>query len=415
MKTLPLVIAASLAANAALLALVFTRPADSTATSFSLNSQPSTLNASASSSPAVDAQLWAHLDPGTADFPRLIARLRAAGFPPKIIRAIVAARIRADFAARRRALYPEQGKAPFWQHDQPADPKVRTALRDLRREETALVNQLFGGPDPDQTLAMSVFERRNYGDLPADKVSRLAAVKRDYDEMRSEIYEAAGGGTMLPEDRAKLALLEKEQRADFAQFLTPQEVADYELRTSSTATQMRYNLTAFAPEEAEFRTIFALQKAFDDKAGRMFPGMTQEQMRAHSEEQKKVTDQIKTALGPERGAEYERAIDYGYRQASLIAERLNLPKTSAADVWQVQKDVEKRTSELYTDNTLAPEARTAQQAALIQEANAKVTAALGERGAALYKQSFGYWLQAPTTRPATPGSGTTTTVIRTGP
>jgi hypothetical protein len=401
MKTLPLVIAASLAANAALLVLLFTRPAESTAALPSLNSQPSPLNSSPSPSPSLapDPQLWARLDPGATDFPSLIARLQSAGFPPKVIRAIVAARIRADFAARRRAIFPEQGTAPFWQHDQPADPKVRTALRDLRREETTLVNQLFGGPDSDQTLFMSVFERRNYGDLPAEKVSRLAAVKRDYDEMRSEIYEAASGGTQLPEDRAKLALLEKEQRADFAQFLTPQELADYELRTSRTATQMRYNLTAFAPNEAEFRAIFALQKAFDDKFDPFSPGRTQDEIRTRGEEQKKTADQIKATLGPERGAEYERAIDYSYRQASLIAERLNLPKTSAADVWQIQKDTEQRTRELYTDRTLAPEARTARQAALLQEANAKVTTALGERGSALYKQSVGYWLQPPQPRP----------------
>lgn len=418
MKPFPLIIAASLAANAVLLAFVFTHSTRSStpnaaSTSPSATARAAAEAAAAKASAAINPKLWSNLNPTATDLPALIARLRAAGFPPSVIRAIITAQVREDYAARRKALNPVKISAEFWKNDQPADPKVRLAIRDLSREQEAVISRLLGGPDPDRTLFMGIYERRQYGDLPPEKVSQLSTVKRDYDEMRSDIYEASRGGTMLPEDRAKLALLDKEQRADFAQFLTPQELADYDLRSSNTAMQMRYNLSAFAPTEAEFRQIFDLQKAFDDKNGQMLPGMTQEQMRLRNEEQKKISEQIKAALGPERGADYERANDFVYRQASLVAERLNLPKTAAVDVWNVQKDLEKRTQALVTDNTVAPEARMAQRAALVEEANAKVTAALGERGATIYKQNGGFWLQTPTPRGtiSTPTTGT----IRLGP
>ncbi len=422
MKPLPFVIAASLAANVALFAFVFksAAPAGETASSAQTSAATAAQRAAAANgkaATALDPQLWPHLATA-ADLPSLVARLRAAGFPDSVIRAIASARLREAYLAKSRELNPTKGDTPFWKRTPTPDAKTRAALRDLARDQSDQLNRLFGGPDPDAALAQSFFQRQQFGDVPADKTEQLSRVKRDYDDMRSELYQSAGalsGGVLnlLPEDRAKLALLEKEQRADFAQILTPEELADYNLRSSNTANQMRYNLSVFEPSEAEFRAIFKLQEAFDDKNGQMTAGMTQDQMRLRTEEQKKVNEQIKAALGPERGADYERAIDYTYRQAAIVADRLNLPKTAALDVWNAQKDVESQQRALYSDTSLTPADRLAKQTAIVQAANAKVTTALGERGAAIYKQNGGYWLQAPTPRPATPGA--TNTVIRIGP
>lgn len=415
MKALPLIIAVSLAANTALLALVLTRPASApdTANPAAITAEKSAAARAAASAKAnaLDPQLWTGL--ASADPAALIARLRAAGFPPSVVRAIAAAQIREDYAARRRALNPDKGDTPFWKNNQPTDPKIRTSLRELYREQEDAINRLFGGPDPDRNLAMSVYERSQYADLPADKVAQLANVKRDYDDMRSEIYEATRGGTQLPEDRAKLALLDKEQRADFARFLTPQELADYELRTSSTANMMRYNLAAFNPTETEFRSIYALQSAFDERYGPMSGGMTQDQMRQRNEAQQQLNAQVKTLLGTERGTDFERANDFAYRQAVLVAERLDLPKTAVTDVWNVKADMEQRAKTLSA--SLTPAERATQMAALAREATAKVTASLGQKGFDIYKQNGGSWLQALQPRPTTvPAGGTPPTIIRTG-
>lgn len=417
MKPLPLLIAASVAANAALLALVLTRPTAAPSASGSatpaLRSQP----AAPSAPPAVNPRLWTDLAADPADLPGFVARLRAAGFPPTVVRALVTAQIREEYAARRRALHPGRGETPFWKNDQPTDPKTRLALRELNREADAKISELVGAPDLDRNIYLSLLDRRTTGDLPPEKAAQLTTIKRDYDDMRSEIYDTFRGGTMLPEDRAKLALLEKEQRADLALVLTPQELEDYDLRTGNTANQMRYNLTAFAPTEAEFRAIYKLQQAFDTQLGAMGPGMPLEQMRARNDAQKLLNDQIKAALGPERGAEYERATDFAYRQATLVADRLNLSATTAKDLWAAKADFEQRRTALITDTSLSVEARRTQTTALQQETLAKVSTLLTPRGAELYQQNGGFWVQQlqarPTSAPgASGGSGTLAPAVR---
>jgi hypothetical protein len=220
---------------------------------------------------------------------------------------------------------------------------------------------------------------------------------------------SGGPITLSAEDRAKIALLEKEQRADVQATLSPKEFEDYELRSSNTANTMRYQLSAFQPSEQEFRTIFPLQRAFEDQY-RLVMGSgdaaSQEAMRQRMEAQKQLTAQIKQALGPERGADYERSIDGNYQQIDRVVQRLELPKEAAVTVWNLQKETEQRLNALRQDRTLAPAARDAQLATLSQETTAKLTSALGQRGLDVYKQFGGYWLQNLQPRPSMPPTGT---------
>lgn len=424
MKPIPLLIAVSLVGNAALVAVLFfvspegaaSDSGDSAATAKSTHpTAPAKVDVTA----GVDPKLWHDL--GDPDLSAQIARLRAAGFPPSIVRAIIAAQIEESFTAKRKALSPPPSTGEFWKGGQPADPKLRAALRELSLQQTRLLTELLGA-DPEVNPMQNIYERRQLAGLPPGKTDQLARVKRDYDEMRSEIYSAFSGGTLLPEDRAKIALLDKEQRADFAGILSPEEMENYELRSSSTANQMRYSLSAFNPTEAEFRAIYQQQRVFDEKySGMSMVSATQETMQARAEAQKLLAAQIKTALGPERGADYERATDYNFQAINRVVERLALPKAAATEVWTLQKDVEQRTRALQTNRELTPDARAAQFAALNTEVTAKLTTTLGQRGFDVYKQNGGYWLQTLQPRPATPpgapggGGGTTTTTIITRP
>jgi hypothetical protein len=51
------------------------------------------------------------------------------------------------------------------------------------------------------------------------------------------------------------------------------------------------------------------------------------------------------------------------------------------------------------DQSLAPDERTKQLAALAQEATTKISPLLGTRGFEPYKQYGGYWIQSLTPRP----------------
>ncbi len=141
----------------------------------------------------------------------------------------------------------------------------------------------------------------------------------------------------------------------------------------------------------------------------MYGPSSPEEMRARMDAQKQLAADIKTALGPERAADYERATDYSYRQASQLVARLELPPENAVGLWNTKKEIEARRTEIYNAmSTLPPAERmttiTAQLTALQQEAVAKITPLLGGNPSRVevYKVNGGQWLQNLLPRPPSP-------------
>jgi hypothetical protein len=337
-------------------------------------------------------QIWSLLRTSD-DLPTLILRLRAAGFPTSVVRSIVAAEIGERFAARRKELTAAQSKTPYWKNPgfSPFDPKVMTALRALTHEQSDLLKQLLG-PDAVSTNDMTRSSPRSqFGNLPPEKLEQLQNILSDYNEMRSQIYSTTNG-LILPEDRAQLALLEKEQRVDLAALLTPQELEEYNLRNSSTAGKLRSQLATFNPTEDEFRAIFKIQQAFDDQFGSTM-AMTMEQRRQYMEAQKQLLPQFQAVLTPDRFAAYQQAIDPAYQQINRLVARLDLPPETSTQVVALQKDLQQRAMAVQTARDVTPDERAAQLAALNQEATNKLTQSLGARGFEAYKTNGGYWLQ----------------------
>jgi len=404
MKTLLLgvLLALSLAANAA---LYWQRSATSTAASASSpNVAPAEATALAATTKAASgnpvateadaariAQAWANLQ--SSDLTTLVTRLRGAGFSPAMIRAIVAARVQEQFSARRAALFSQREEQPFWKGQRYFDAKIMAGMRELQREQSALLKQLLGAdgePGNEEKLA---YQRRQFGDLPRDKMDQMQSIIGDYGELRSQIYSAANG-VMLPEDREKLMLLEKEQRADLAALLTPQELENYELRSSSTANNLRSQLALFNPTEEEFRAIFKLQQAFDEKYGSANLVSNPELFRQRQVQQQELLTQVKAVLSPERVADYQQASDPAYQMVNRLVARLELPASAATQVVTVQQEITKRASTVRSDKTLSTEVRNMQLNALAQEATSRLTTTLGTRGLEAYKQYGGQWVQS---------------------
>lgn len=411
MKTLVLVVllALSLAANAAWYFQHSTRdvavdsPSPKSAVSNKNGGGSSAVGAPQSETAAVDdaariARVWTDLqktDPKT-----WAERLRAAGFPASIIRELIAAQLRQQFSARRKALLAQQEEKPFWKGSgfYFMDPKITAGLRDLGREQSALLKQLLG-PDADPgNEEMQAYQHRQFGDLPRGKVEQLQSITADYNDLRNQVY-ATANGVMLPEDREKLVILEKEQRADLAALLTPEELENYELRSSSTANSLRSQLTLFNPSEDEFRAIFKLQKAFDDKYGSANTITSGEQYQQRQAHQQELTDQINAVLTPDRLDLYKQAVDPAYQMVNRLVARLELPPSAATEVVAVQKDVTARANAIRSDRSLAPELKSLQLTSLSQEAGTKLTTVLGNRGLEAYKQYGGQWIQNLVPRP----------------
>lgn len=400
MKISNLVLGSSLAVNVIIVAGFMFDTSDRPSSAALRQTMPVTASAAGPdrAEPHASAEsTWAALQ--TNDLARQRDRLRAEGFPPRLIREILFAQLNEGFAERRRALEAARGDIPFWKNTT-MDPQTMAALRAIDRENLKTLTELLG-PDPDNGTAANL--HRQFPDLAADKVAQLAAIRDDYEFKRSEVY-ANRISTLAPADREKLTALDAAQRAEIAATLTPQELEDYDLRTSNTARNLRSNLATLDITEHEFRTIFQLQQAFDNQFNLSNGLLPPDGMQARDLAQKDLNDQLKAALGDDRYEEYQRAMSYNYQQTTALVARLALPPETANQVWDVQKDIQQRLAVLR-GQPLSAAQRTQQIAVLNDEATSKITAALGERGFSAYRQYGGSWMQSlQPPRPAPVGS-----------
>lgn len=358
-----------------------------------------------SSATAADPETWNGLQGG--DVAASIERLRAAGFPPKIVQALAAELVRTQFAPRRVALNLKANEAPFWMTGS-RDPKVDAALREINREQDEATRALLGADMFGQDEAYATRLRQQMPGLTPAKIEELQRIQRENQEKRADFYaKIAGIGTMNPEERAKLGDFDKALVAAIGQALSPAEFEEYQMRLSQTADRVRSQFQAFDATEQEYRALFKVHQSFDDLTGPMYAPPSQEEMRRRSEAQTQMNDQIKAVLGDARYAEYQRGTDYNYSRTRQLIARLELPPATADLVYDLQKDIQARMMMTTGPNRpLSLEARNAERAALAQEAETKLTAALGARGYEAYKLNGGTWvqsLQPPPPRPPLPG------------
>ena len=105
-----------------------------------------------------------------------------------------------------------------------------------------------------------------------------------------------------------------------------------------------------------------------------------------------MTEQIKSTLGPERAADYERATDPSYRHTQQIISRFGLPPETTNQLWAVQTELETRRRAIPL--TVPTPERLQTLASLRQEAIARITPLLGTpRALDAYQQHAGQWLQ----------------------
>ena len=389
-KLVALLLAGSLGLNATLLGLlVVGRTQDRRLPAAPAPVKPA--RATAPTAPQIDGTVWPTLQ-GSGDLPALVASLRESGFPPAMVRAIVQAQVMEQFAARHKALDPEADARPFWKST--IDPKLTDAQRQLSREQQKMLRDLLGNDANADDPFSRMRDARMFGHLPPAKVDEARRIVREFNDLRSDVFmsfSGTGGAIMItPAINEKMAALDTQMNAALAKLMTPQEFADYELRGGNTANGLRQQLAAFDATEAEFRALFQLQRDFNERFPPTYSPSTPEQSRLRSDAQRQLNEQMKAALGPARAADYERATNYEYRQASQLVARLELPPETTNRLWDVRTEIQKRAAEL---RSLPAAQRDEQLRALQAEASAKIAPLLGGANRVeSYKQYGGMWL-----------------------
>jgi hypothetical protein len=92
--------------------------------------------------------------------------------------------------------------------------------------------------------------------LAKEKKDQVQKIQQEFSEKRSEIYAQAKGHISM-EIQEDLKVLNRQMNDDLAKVLTPQELFEYQVRTSETASNLKNNeLRVFDATEEEFRAIF---------------------------------------------------------------------------------------------------------------------------------------------------------------
>ncbi len=402
MKTAPLFLAGSLLANAAILGALAWQPVlsppifrDFFTRNFHAADPAAPASVGRIAAPKPEASpLWSALQSG--DPATLIARLRAAGFPPSVIREILRTQVNARYNARLAALMEPDPNVPYWRAGPSfygGDPKRQEEINQLQRERAKALRELLTD-DFFATGDVTADQRRRFGSLPRTKIDALQRIEDDYSEMMSQV-RAGMNGITLPEDREKLALLAREKQADLAAVLSPDELADYTMRTSPITNMLRSRLDAFNPTESEFRAIFQQQQAFSERmspnySGGILSSSTDFQVRQAA--QQELEAQLKAVLGDARYADYSRSTSSEFQQLNRLVQRDNLPADSAIQAYGVRDRVAQESNRIYDDSSLSAEQKRAALQTLAQNARNQLLSSLGPTSGPGYVKLADQWL-----------------------
>lgn len=350
---------------------------------------------------AADFQ-WAELS--APDLGIYIGQLRAFGTPEPKIREIIFGAVEAVYRPRRGALRPPVKKADdgkFWERRrfygwaQQGTKEQRAQLRALQKEEMDLLKSLFGPDVQGQMMKDSGgvdWMEKQYGFIPKELRQQVQDLDQQMNEEKQEIYAQNDGGYDSYQ-QGDLRKVEKKYHDELAKILTPEQLLEWDLRHSNTANQLKNELSAFDPNEDEFRAIFQYQQAKDDLNPSRDPDSdppqpTADERKALQEKQKALDVELALAVGDDRVKEYKLEQDYGYR--SLIES--GVPKASVFALDDMKKQAQDAASKIRKDKTLTAEQRTAALAAIRAETQAGISGLLDDKKMKQYTSQGGYWI-----------------------
>jgi len=370
MKPAPLILAASLLCNAALIGIaLFRQPAP--------HAKPPRAPAPVVAAP-VDIKALAQLFAGD-DNHALVQQLLKEGFPPDIISLIAQARLNKKFAERRAAL--ADPPRDYWRlYGSRFHPKLDPSLRpetqkdalnkEFYAELAELTRDIPKERDPDIT--------RIFGDVSDEKIEQIRAINKDYNETNRKLRAEKTGATS-PSDQAQLDfLIEKEKRAELAKILTPAELRDYELRSSPLAKNVQDQIKHLNATEDEYIALYDAHAVIDEQnAGAKLSNAELKQLRELA---------AQAALSPERFEEYKLVTNKSYEGVYNVVTWYGLPTSTIAQAIAIETEITAQADRIRKNTTLAPAERDAQLAALAQLAEQQLKTAFGEKGFSEYQR-----------------------------
>jgi hypothetical protein len=347
------------------------------------------------------------------DYVVYIARLRAFGTPESQVRDIIYGLVEAVYRPKRGALRPpkkpDDGK--FWEHrnfwggpEMQMTKVQREQMRALQREESDLLKSLFGEDFYQQRIKDDGGEDwmdKNYAFIPKELRERVQDIDSRMNEEKQDIY-AKNEGYVDQYAQADLHKIEKKYHDELAKILTPEQLKQWDMRNSDMANQLKSDLSAFDPNEDEFRALFQYKQAQEDLNPQSDPDgdappLTADQRQANADKQRALDDELAQTVGTNRVAEYKLEQDYSYR--SLIDS--GVPKESVFKLDEMKQQAQDAANKIRNDKSLSDDDRSAALSAIRTETQNSINDLLGAKPAKRYSSNGVWWLNnlAPPAKP----------------
>jgi hypothetical protein len=347
------------------------------------------------------------------DYVVYIARLRLFGTPEPQVRDIIYGLVEAVYRPKRGVLRPpkkpDDGK--FWERrnfwggpDMQMTKVQREQIRALQKEESDLLKSLFGEDFYQQRMKDEGGEdwtAKLYGFIPKELREQVQDIDARMNEEKQDIY-AKNEGYVDQYAQEDLHKIEKKYHDELAKILTPEQLLEWDLRHSDTANQLKNDLSAFDPNEDEFRALFQYKQAQEDLNPQSDPDsdappLTADHVKANADKQKALDDELAQTVGTNRVAEYKLEQDYSYR--SLIDS--GVPKESVFKLDEMKQQAQDAANKIRNDKSLSDDDRSAALSAIRTETQNSINDLLGANSAKRYSGNGGWWLNniAPVTKP----------------
>lgn len=341
---------------------------------------------------------WRQLE--SSDYRTYIANLRAVGCPENTIKDIILTDIMKLFAERRGRFYQNGREFKYWETSEKRALSARQIedrekeMSKIDKEMPAILRDLLGvnyDREINKYFVDNHEDDRRLSFVSEDKRKQLLALRDEIEGLKERIVDQAQKGQ--PMDVEGLKKIQEHQDQILSQILTPAEREEYALRTSDTADRLRNQLVGFNPTEQEFRDIYKLWQAHDEKFAYVSAD-DETARRAKEEDQKRVEEEVRAKLSPDRLADYERTRSADYQNLYLFAERYELPQSTVQAVMEIRQVAENARQNLLAQSSIADAERQAALKAVQEETRRALRQNLGDKIFAAYTSNGGGWMNS---------------------
>ncbi len=349
---------------------------------------------------------WAQLE--TSDYQEYIARLRKVGCPEATIRDIILAELDNLYEPKLnklRGIDPVAVTEPYWLVVRTApraklSAEVEEEIKGLQEERTALVKELLGVTEKSIRSEFNWYDdaaQGRYSYLTPEQGDKLMALEKKYGVWLTGNDFLIEGRTMSNDTKVKML-------AEMKEFMTPQEILEYEMRTSDEARMLRTITRHVDLSENEYRNIFGHFYDFMEMERNLSQEdkKNPEKRKERERMEKEVEQSVREMLGTERFEDIQRFGDHTYRHLVVAAPYLGYDKGAALQAHKMQQDARDAAQAIISNQALSHEAKARALQDIQRAGQQAISGVIGERGFKYYQRKGGFSLPSLPPAPAQP-------------